>query len=241
MYGQALVTTSKLSLKTHFYCVVACSLLYFKHDTFHHMKTLASLEGYQYTKYGCRKKGDTKMLHRGYCNASKKPKPIHRMCNLQDCTQPQWVKTILSSFRGKHAGQFLHVLVRFKLRPRPYFSRPPLCVRLVLFGPCTPKMKHISDIPKFMLIILRTEQKLVISFRNSWQQYPRKTNTSALAFFLIKATQLVWDTASWNLVCILILSPGLVFPQNSVNTFNLKLTWPPAQTNLAWVGGPSYP
>ncbi|XP_075903170.1 A disintegrin and metalloproteinase with thrombospondin motifs 3 isoform X2 [Nelusetta ayraudi] len=47
--------------------------------------------GYQYTKYGCRKKGDTKMLHRGYCDANKKPKPIRRMCNLQDCTQPQWI------------------------------------------------------------------------------------------------------------------------------------------------------
>ncbi|XP_059194146.1 A disintegrin and metalloproteinase with thrombospondin motifs 3 [Centropristis striata] len=46
--------------------------------------------GFQYTKYGCRKKGDTKMVHRGYCEASKKPKPIRRMCNLQDCTQPQW-------------------------------------------------------------------------------------------------------------------------------------------------------
>ncbi|XP_047237276.1 A disintegrin and metalloproteinase with thrombospondin motifs 3 isoform X3 [Girardinichthys multiradiatus] len=47
--------------------------------------------GFQYTKYGCRKKGDTKMVHRGYCEANKKPKPIRRMCNLQDCTQPQWI------------------------------------------------------------------------------------------------------------------------------------------------------
>ncbi|XP_016524614.1 A disintegrin and metalloproteinase with thrombospondin motifs 3 isoform X3 [Poecilia formosa] len=47
--------------------------------------------GSQYTKYGCRKKGDTKMVHRGYCEANKKPKPIRRMCNLQDCTQPQWI------------------------------------------------------------------------------------------------------------------------------------------------------
>ncbi|KAM3867828.1 A disintegrin and metalloproteinase with thrombospondin motifs 3 [Diretmus argenteus] len=47
--------------------------------------------GFQYTKYGCRKKGDTKMVHRGYCDVTKKPKPIRRMCNLQDCTQPQWI------------------------------------------------------------------------------------------------------------------------------------------------------
>ncbi|XP_024113882.2 A disintegrin and metalloproteinase with thrombospondin motifs 3 [Oryzias melastigma] len=47
--------------------------------------------GFQQTKYGCRKKGDTKMVHRGFCDANKKPKPIRRMCNLQDCSQPQWV------------------------------------------------------------------------------------------------------------------------------------------------------
>ncbi|XP_066566722.1 A disintegrin and metalloproteinase with thrombospondin motifs 3 isoform X3 [Amia ocellicauda] len=47
--------------------------------------------GFQYTKYGCRKKGDSKMLHRSYCEASKKPKPIRRMCNLQDCSEPQWI------------------------------------------------------------------------------------------------------------------------------------------------------
>nr|XP_015195659.1 PREDICTED: A disintegrin and metalloproteinase with thrombospondin motifs 3 isoform X2 [Lepisosteus oculatus] len=46
--------------------------------------------GFQYTKYGCRKKGESKMVHRNHCEASKKPKPIRRMCNLQDCTQPQW-------------------------------------------------------------------------------------------------------------------------------------------------------
>ncbi|XP_059406185.1 A disintegrin and metalloproteinase with thrombospondin motifs 3 isoform X2 [Carassius carassius] len=47
--------------------------------------------GFQYTKYGCRKKGDNKMVYKGYCDVSKKPKPIRRMCNLQDCTQPQWI------------------------------------------------------------------------------------------------------------------------------------------------------
>uniref|UniRef100_A0A8C2APP9 ADAM metallopeptidase with thrombospondin type 1 motif, 3 n=1 Tax=Cyprinus carpio TaxID=7962 RepID=A0A8C2APP9_CYPCA len=47
--------------------------------------------GFQFTKYGCRKKGDNKMVHRGYCDINKKPKPIRRMCNLLDCTQPQWI------------------------------------------------------------------------------------------------------------------------------------------------------
>ncbi|XP_044284884.1 A disintegrin and metalloproteinase with thrombospondin motifs 3 [Varanus komodoensis] len=47
--------------------------------------------GFQYTKYGCRRKSDNKMVHRSFCEASKKPKPIRRMCNFQDCTQPFWV------------------------------------------------------------------------------------------------------------------------------------------------------
>ncbi|XP_060103395.1 A disintegrin and metalloproteinase with thrombospondin motifs 3 [Heteronotia binoei] len=47
--------------------------------------------GFQYTKYGCRRKSDNKMVHRSFCEASKKPKPIRRMCNLQECTQPFWV------------------------------------------------------------------------------------------------------------------------------------------------------
>uniref|UniRef100_A0A3Q2WH81 ADAM metallopeptidase with thrombospondin type 1 motif, 3 n=1 Tax=Haplochromis burtoni TaxID=8153 RepID=A0A3Q2WH81_HAPBU len=75
--------------------------------------------GFQYTKYGCRKKGDTKMVHRGYCDAGKRPKPIRRMCNLQDCTQPQWIseewehctKTCSSlgfQIRTVRCVQFLH-------------------------------------------------------------------------------------------------------------------------------------
>ncbi|KAG8454217.1 hypothetical protein GDO86_000743 [Hymenochirus boettgeri] len=47
--------------------------------------------GFQYTKYGCRRKSDNKMVHRSFCEANKKPKPIRRMCNLQECTQPVWI------------------------------------------------------------------------------------------------------------------------------------------------------
>ncbi|KAL7982182.1 hypothetical protein Chor_001239 [Crotalus horridus] len=43
---------------------------------------------FQFTKYGCRRKSDNKMVQRSFCDASKKPKPIRRMCNLQECTQP---------------------------------------------------------------------------------------------------------------------------------------------------------
>ncbi|NXY08542.1 ATS14 metalloproteinase, partial [Pteruthius melanotis] len=47
--------------------------------------------GIQYTKYGCRRKSDSRMVHRNFCDNSKKPKPIRRRCNLQECSQPTWV------------------------------------------------------------------------------------------------------------------------------------------------------
>ncbi|KAJ7419834.1 A disintegrin and metalloproteinase with thrombospondin motif 2 [Pitangus sulphuratus] len=47
--------------------------------------------GYQFTKYGCRRKTDHKMVHRSYCELIQKPKPIRRVCNLQECSQPVWV------------------------------------------------------------------------------------------------------------------------------------------------------
>eukprot|EP00062_Callorhinchus_milii_P018849 gi/632972737/ref/XP_007902806.1/ PREDICTED: A disintegrin and metalloproteinase with thrombospondin motifs 14-like [Callorhinchus milii] len=47
--------------------------------------------GIQYTKYGCRRKSDNKMVHRNFCDNNKKPKPIRRRCNLHECTQPSWI------------------------------------------------------------------------------------------------------------------------------------------------------
>ncbi|XP_054063144.1 A disintegrin and metalloproteinase with thrombospondin motifs 14 isoform X3 [Rissa tridactyla] len=44
--------------------------------------------GIQYTKYGCRRKSDNRMVHRNFCDNGKKPKPIRRRCNLQECSQP---------------------------------------------------------------------------------------------------------------------------------------------------------
>ncbi|XP_027766668.1 A disintegrin and metalloproteinase with thrombospondin motifs 14-like, partial [Empidonax traillii] len=31
------------------------------------------------------------MVHRNFCDNGKKPKPIRRRCNLQECSQPTWV------------------------------------------------------------------------------------------------------------------------------------------------------
>ncbi|KAM6897258.1 A disintegrin and metalloproteinase with thrombospondin motifs 14 isoform 2-T2 [Xenentodon cancila] len=47
--------------------------------------------GIQYTKYGCRRKSDSRLVHRNFCETSKKPKPIRKRCNMQDCSQPKWV------------------------------------------------------------------------------------------------------------------------------------------------------
>nr|XP_023690290.1 A disintegrin and metalloproteinase with thrombospondin motifs 2-like isoform X2 [Paramormyrops kingsleyae] len=47
--------------------------------------------GIQYTRYGCRKKSDGKMVHRTYCENLKKPQAINRDCNQKECSQPIWV------------------------------------------------------------------------------------------------------------------------------------------------------
>ncbi|KAF7204254.1 A disintegrin and metalloproteinase with thrombospondin motifs 14 isoform X1 [Nothobranchius furzeri] len=47
--------------------------------------------GIQYTKYGCRRKSDSRLVHRNFCETSKKPKPIRKRCNIQECNQPTWV------------------------------------------------------------------------------------------------------------------------------------------------------
>ncbi|XP_054985172.1 A disintegrin and metalloproteinase with thrombospondin motifs 2 [Sorex araneus] len=47
--------------------------------------------GSQFTKYGCRRRLDHKMVQRGFCDAVAKPKAIRRACNPQECSQPVWV------------------------------------------------------------------------------------------------------------------------------------------------------
>ncbi|XP_015201701.2 A disintegrin and metalloproteinase with thrombospondin motifs 14 isoform X1 [Lepisosteus oculatus] len=47
--------------------------------------------GIQYTKYGCRRKSDSRMVHRNFCETSKKPKPIRKRCNVNECSQPAWM------------------------------------------------------------------------------------------------------------------------------------------------------
>uniref|UniRef100_A0A8D2IU58 ADAM metallopeptidase with thrombospondin type 1 motif 2 n=1 Tax=Varanus komodoensis TaxID=61221 RepID=A0A8D2IU58_VARKO len=43
--------------------------------------------GYQFTKYGCRRKTDHKMVHRSYCDSIQKPKPIRRVSFLSPCSK----------------------------------------------------------------------------------------------------------------------------------------------------------
>ncbi|KAG2455697.1 A disintegrin and metalloproteinase with thrombospondin motifs 2-like [Polypterus senegalus] len=47
--------------------------------------------GFHFSKYGCRRKSDLKMVHRRYCETIEKPKAIRTKCNLQECSQPIWV------------------------------------------------------------------------------------------------------------------------------------------------------
>lgn len=51
----------------------------------------SSTSGIQYTKYGCRRKSDSRLVHRNFCETSRKPKPIRKRCNIQECSQPTWV------------------------------------------------------------------------------------------------------------------------------------------------------
>ncbi|XP_028915155.1 A disintegrin and metalloproteinase with thrombospondin motifs 14 [Ornithorhynchus anatinus] len=47
--------------------------------------------GIQFTKYGCRRNSSGRLVRRNFCDLGKKPKPIRRRCNPQECSQPAWV------------------------------------------------------------------------------------------------------------------------------------------------------
>ncbi|XP_066522676.1 A disintegrin and metalloproteinase with thrombospondin motifs 14 isoform X2 [Hoplias malabaricus] len=42
--------------------------------------------GVQYAKYGCKRKSDGGLVHRNFCDVTKKPKPIRKRCNSHECT-----------------------------------------------------------------------------------------------------------------------------------------------------------
>uniref|UniRef100_A0A7N8X386 A disintegrin and metalloproteinase with thrombospondin motifs 2-like n=1 Tax=Mastacembelus armatus TaxID=205130 RepID=A0A7N8X386_9TELE len=47
--------------------------------------------GKQYTRFGCRRKADGKMVHRMFCSNISKPRAISRTCNTDTCSSPRWV------------------------------------------------------------------------------------------------------------------------------------------------------
>nr|XP_046266471.1 A disintegrin and metalloproteinase with thrombospondin motifs 2 [Scatophagus argus] len=47
--------------------------------------------GKQYTRFGCRRKADGKMVHRMFCSNINKPRAISRNCNTNACNSPRWV------------------------------------------------------------------------------------------------------------------------------------------------------
>uniref|UniRef100_UPI00358ECF55 A disintegrin and metalloproteinase with thrombospondin motifs 3-like isoform X2 n=1 Tax=Myxine glutinosa TaxID=7769 RepID=UPI00358ECF55 len=59
--------------------------------------------GIQFTKYGCRRQNDGRMVHRRFCDLSKKPKAIHRPCNEHKCSKPRWFADKWSAC-DKHCG-----------------------------------------------------------------------------------------------------------------------------------------
>ncbi|XP_049449163.1 A disintegrin and metalloproteinase with thrombospondin motifs 2 [Epinephelus fuscoguttatus] len=47
--------------------------------------------GKQYTRFGCRRKADGKMVQRTYCSNINKPRAISRTCNTETCSPPRWM------------------------------------------------------------------------------------------------------------------------------------------------------
>lgn len=48
--------------------------------------------GVQLTKYGCRRKSDSRLVNRNFCETNKKPKAIRKRCNNQECNPPtRWL------------------------------------------------------------------------------------------------------------------------------------------------------
>ncbi|XP_030602077.1 A disintegrin and metalloproteinase with thrombospondin motifs 2-like isoform X2 [Archocentrus centrarchus] len=47
--------------------------------------------GRQYTRFGCRRKADGKMVQRMLCSNINKPRAISRSCNSEACSPPRWV------------------------------------------------------------------------------------------------------------------------------------------------------
>uniref|UniRef100_A0A674DRF5 ADAM metallopeptidase with thrombospondin type 1 motif 2 n=1 Tax=Salmo trutta TaxID=8032 RepID=A0A674DRF5_SALTR len=47
--------------------------------------------GKQYTRFGCRRKSDGKMVHRTYCVNIDNLRAISRDCNQKECSQPVWI------------------------------------------------------------------------------------------------------------------------------------------------------
>ncbi|XP_051793849.1 A disintegrin and metalloproteinase with thrombospondin motifs 2-like [Acanthochromis polyacanthus] len=47
--------------------------------------------GKQYTRFGCRRKADGKMVQRTFCSNISKPRAISRSCNTEECRSPRWL------------------------------------------------------------------------------------------------------------------------------------------------------
>lgn len=53
-----------------------------------HGCVFSCVAGKQYTRFGCRRKSDGKMMHRTFCANIPKPRAISRACNVKQCSEP---------------------------------------------------------------------------------------------------------------------------------------------------------
>lgn len=90
--GGGTVEPTKKILVVHFSCLSLCFFLVLKFETFAPLAV-----GKQYLRYGCRRKVDSKMVHKSFCNKSNmKPRGDTRDCNQKPCPPPMYALCYMS-------------------------------------------------------------------------------------------------------------------------------------------------
>lgn len=86
----------------------------------------SAVAGKQYLRYGCRRKVDSKMVHKSFCNKSNmKPRGDTRDCNQKPCPPPMYAlyyisPTVKSINKSKmYISHFIYALSFLSLSPLP--------------------------------------------------------------------------------------------------------------------------
>uniref|UniRef100_UPI00358F4FE1 A disintegrin and metalloproteinase with thrombospondin motifs 3-like isoform X2 n=1 Tax=Myxine glutinosa TaxID=7769 RepID=UPI00358F4FE1 len=108
--------------------------------------------GLQFTKYGCRRRTEGKMVHKSLCSGHPRPKPIRRRCNQQECILASWVAKewekcsrtcgeksyqlrVVKCLHPQHDGSYVEVHSKFCKGERPAKRR------LCQVAPCPKKWR----------------------------------------------------------------------------------------------------